>query len=395
MKRKPELDGLRGIAVCAVLAWHFLGVPSRQTALEFLHAITIFGRTGVDLFFVLSGFLITGILVDFRQSRNLLPVFFARRALRILPPYILLIAVYWAIFLVFGPTSVANERVAPAWQQVIAQTTLAWNWLIAIYDQQIARGFDVTWSVAIEEWFYILLPAVVLAVPPKRLALVLALIAIVSICARAAVHLIEPSWRYAPYVLLPFRLDGLCFGGLLALAYRSATATAALTRRLPQITAVAVCMLLSIPFVVAAVAPTLRSSMYLWGHVYLNVAFALGLAAVVLRSQVLWLRNPLLVWFGLRSYSIYLFHPLILAATFGLAGREARYNAVVDAGLVLAAFGATLVVCAALFRTVERPALSFGHRRFQYVAGPWPARERQYNSHAPNNVEPLHQQSSS
>ncbi len=73
-RRIPELDGLRGVAVIMVLAWHFLGSPAGGTDFaKPLHFLTIFGRTGVDLFFVLSGFLITGILVDHRSSPHLLP----------------------------------------------------------------------------------------------------------------------------------------------------------------------------------------------------------------------------------------------------------------------------------------------------------------------------------
>lgn len=208
--RIPELDGLRGLAVLMVLAWHFIGSPSGGTdyAKPF-HYLTVFGRTGVDLFFVLSGFLITGILTDHRQSPRLLPAFYARRALRIYPPYIVLIALYWTVFTVMGPTIVANADVVPVWKQVLAQVTFTWNWLMAAYNGPIAQGFTVTWSVAIEEWFYLLLPAIVIFTPPRKLALTLFTIACCSVAARVGLHLLYPSAKLAPYVLTPMRLDGL------------------------------------------------------------------------------------------------------------------------------------------------------------------------------------------
>jgi peptidoglycan/LPS O-acetylase OafA/YrhL len=194
----PELDGLRGIAVVMVLVWHFVGLPSAGTGVDVLRQITIFGRTGVDLFFVLSGFLITGIIVDHRSSVNLLPAFYSRRALRILPPYVVLIAFFWLTFVLAGPTKAASADIAPVWQQVLAQVTFSWNWLMAVYDGPVAAGFTVTWSVAIEEWFYLVFPIVVILTPPRKLLAILILVAAMSATARAATHAMYPSAKLAP-----------------------------------------------------------------------------------------------------------------------------------------------------------------------------------------------------
>ena len=93
-KRIPELDGLRGIAILLVLIWHFTGMLADpgQGAIQYLawHFLII-GQSGVDLFFVLSGFLIVGILIDNRDSPNYFKTFYARRMLRILPAYLILV----------------------------------------------------------------------------------------------------------------------------------------------------------------------------------------------------------------------------------------------------------------------------------------------------------------
>lgn len=77
-QRIPELDGLRGIAVCMVLLWHFTGslIFDPRWLAHTVQFLTIFGRTGVDLFFVLSGYLIIGILIDYRDSPNVIQVFY-------------------------------------------------------------------------------------------------------------------------------------------------------------------------------------------------------------------------------------------------------------------------------------------------------------------------------
>jgi peptidoglycan/LPS O-acetylase OafA/YrhL len=103
--RIPELDGLRGLAILLVIVCHYVGNPEHSPlgflAHRFLLAFTI-GWSGVDLFFVLSGFLIGGILLDARDSPNYFRAFYMRRVFRILPIYYL-----WTLFFVITVISVA------------------------------------------------------------------------------------------------------------------------------------------------------------------------------------------------------------------------------------------------------------------------------------------------
>ena len=102
MNRIKELDGIRGLAILMVLVVHYFYQPGSALAVEGsllarLHYFTHWFWSGVDLFFVLSGFLIGGIIIDNRESKNFLQVFYVRRALRILPAYSLLLIAYFML----------------------------------------------------------------------------------------------------------------------------------------------------------------------------------------------------------------------------------------------------------------------------------------------------------
>src|SRR5947209_10880356 len=134
--RIPELDGIRGIAILMVLMVHFGSAPGLPSAVG---AVVEFGWAGVDLFFVLSGFLITGILLSTRQHEGYFSTFYRNRTLRIFP-------IYYAFLLV-------ALVLAPEWKQVAYWLYL--GHFMNASDQPIKymRHF---WSLAIEEQFYLL-----------------------------------------------------------------------------------------------------------------------------------------------------------------------------------------------------------------------------------------------
>jgi peptidoglycan/LPS O-acetylase OafA/YrhL len=99
-KRIPELDGIRGTAILMIVVFHWIGLEGVSILPRKIHGLLSFGWSGVDLFFVLSGFLISGILLDPRDSGNYFKVFYVRRFYRILPLYgavcLLSVAVFYA-----------------------------------------------------------------------------------------------------------------------------------------------------------------------------------------------------------------------------------------------------------------------------------------------------------
>src|SRR5215469_7550470 len=152
----PALDGIRGLAVLFVIAFHSRAPFLNTSEIPFsLFQFLGLGWSGVDLFFVLSGFLITGILLDTRRAPGYFRVFYARRALRIFPLYfaylLLILVVLQGIFVVFVRTN--------PWQHVnpLLYLTYSMNWVSGLDDQWLGH----LWSLAVEEQFYLIWPAAV------------------------------------------------------------------------------------------------------------------------------------------------------------------------------------------------------------------------------------------
>ncbi len=192
-KRIEQLDGVRALAVGAVFLNHAF------------HAKLLWA--GVDLFFILSGFLITGILIGEKDKslRGYFAHFYERRARRILPPYALLLAI---TSIVFG---------------------LAWlrHWYLYIFLMNVLVGYSihmphslqVLWSLAVEEQFYLVWPFVVYFLGEKSLAWVTAALLLAAPVLRGVcTPLFAQHWQI--YSLTPFRMDLLAMGGLLALVWR-------------------------------------------------------------------------------------------------------------------------------------------------------------------------------
>ena len=213
----PALDGLRGIAILLVMLHHFTfyrpisGIDAR------IGDVVFFGWIGVDLFFVLSGFLITGILLDTRDSKRYFTSFYARRTLRSFPLY------YLVLFLAFVvlPQFPAVHLVL-AQQAEVPRQWPYWLYLtnVAVADHGFRHGWvDVAWSLAIEEHFYLVWPLVIWLCPPRVVAVICAVILVVEPLARIYGRASDYPALWL-YVLTWYRLDGLAIGALLALAQR-------------------------------------------------------------------------------------------------------------------------------------------------------------------------------
>ena len=229
--RLPALDALRGIAIVLVLLYHF--APSRlvvsppaRAALSVLQV----GWVGVDLFFVLSGFLITGILLDGRGDRQLLPRFYARRALRLLPLYYGTLLVLLVVALVVRRADAASQSSAAFLEHQWWYWLHAANVLAAQHTQWAGESWvQHFWSLAVEEQFYLLWPPVVLLLPARWLPRAIGAILVGALALRIwlAVVLDQPV---AAFVLMPARADSLAVGALLAVAWRTPAWHTQLTR---------------------------------------------------------------------------------------------------------------------------------------------------------------------
>jgi peptidoglycan/LPS O-acetylase OafA/YrhL len=233
-RRIRELDGLRGIAILIVVVWHyfyFYPAPGHHPAsmlrsiyLRFEQCIAT-GWTGVDLFFVLSGFLIGGILLDAKGSPDYFKTFYARRFYRIIPLYYVWIAGYIASILLF--------RVVPGWNvyasgelgfwPILSHFLFIQNLGFISYTGISGVWFISTWSLAVEEQFYLIAPVVIRICSRRILPALLCSVVIAAPLFRLFVH---NYWHPvmtldAAYILMPCRADGLSIGVLAAYFWRS------------------------------------------------------------------------------------------------------------------------------------------------------------------------------
>ena len=222
MQRIPQLDGLRGVAIGLVLLHHFIyqfHAPMAEPLATIVLSIANLGWSGVDLFFVLSGFLIGGILADARESDMYYSTFYIRRAFRILPLYLFLIFVGF-LFIKIGGNHVGTKEVVPLhtapW---IYYMTFTQNFYFARHADAI-WFLQVTWSLAVEEQFYLILPLLVRRVNrDKLLAVVVGLVVFFGLL-RSVLYWHGDINTMQCYVLPFCRFDSLFIGVACALLLR-------------------------------------------------------------------------------------------------------------------------------------------------------------------------------
>ena len=319
----PGLDGLRGIAILAVLLHHFstpnypAGIPGgvHGAVVKFVYRIFDLGWWGVDLFFALSGFLITGILIDAKGADGFFRNFYARRSLRIFPLYY---GVLFFLFAVCPLLALAAPGIAHGGLMTLSRDLAPkqlWLWL---YGTNVKTALDASgwtfgrlthfWSLAVEEHFYLVWPFVVFACSLRRLEQVCLAVAIGSVLARVGFLLGGMKPEYI-YVLTPCRLDGLALGGWVAALCRRPGAVEALlpvSRRVFQVAGIA-----SVVLLMSLSRYRFNGGMIVGGLALLAVTCAACLPAAAVTTGG-WLCHPVLQTLGKYSYGIYVLHPFVV-----------------------------------------------------------------------------------
>jgi peptidoglycan/LPS O-acetylase OafA/YrhL len=311
----PTLDGVRGIAVALVMAFHFTenAVPLNRLDAIVLHSVWT-GWLGVDLFFVLSGFLITGILLDTRQDARYFRNFYARRTLRILPLYYAILVATLLVVPLLNP----GVRESHWFNVIAAQGPWLWTYTSNVY-LAIHNSWDVAgvlghfWTLAVEEQFYVVWPAVVWLSPVRRLRHVCVAIAIGAVAIR--VGLLWSDLTLSGYVLTLARADSLAIGAWVAASLRDGVPIARM-RGPAALVLVASATGFAVIFTNHHPLRPEAPEVQVLGFTLLALASAAvivfavddaGGATTIGRA----LRHPFLRYLGKYSYAMYCLHPLV------------------------------------------------------------------------------------
>ncbi len=329
--RRPAFDGVRALAVGAVLLFH-------------AGAHVDAGFYGVDVFFVLSGFLITSLLLDEQRATRRIDLrsFYIRRIRRLLPALVATLAIVGVELAIWGGETAANA----VWEFVAILFYVA-NWLLALNAHgNLASGLlNPTWSLAIEEQFYLLWPVTLIALLRRRISR-RRLVVTIALCACASSILRVALWSHTnfAYFATPTHADGILAGCALALAidawFRS--------RAFRVASSSLVCAAAGVLAMGAAVAdPEPRWAVF--PLVVVAATFVVAHIALVERSRATrLLALPPLRWMGERSYGIYLYQVPLLDGLFPHLHGAGRVRTV-------AACGAVLAVADASYRFIETP----------------------------------------
>jgi peptidoglycan/LPS O-acetylase OafA/YrhL len=314
--RISDLDGLRGVAVLIVIALHVFKRADYFTENPILTSITgltTVGWVGVDIFFTLSGFLITSILLQARNEANYFKNFYMRRALRIVPLYLVLI-----LFVLFLAPKVEPEFTSQL--SILLPVLLLYqqNWIVPLADLYLTDYLGVTWSLAIEEQFYLLWPFLVYYLNTRQLIKFSIWAIVISFAARVAgviffadIVSVSNFFYYNSFT----RFEQIIIGALLALLFTFA----GMKERVRRFSGPAFVVFFSIFVVLCLLSlPGLpnpgRASIPLTVAGYTIVGlFSAALIGIFITHPASSLvrrffQNPILVAMGKYSYSMYLFH---------------------------------------------------------------------------------------
>ncbi|MEG9433501.1 acyltransferase family protein [Terriglobus sp. ADX1] len=369
----PALDGLRGLAALAVFSFHYLGLPKQLN----------WGWAGVDIFFVLSGFLITGILYDSRARADRFRIFYIRRSLRIFPLYYLVLLipvllyplVHWHFYrgLWVWPAYLGNYANFLFASDYAANASPFAGLITTVHGYAFGYGLDHLWSLSVEEQFYLVWPLLVYVIG-RRITLrnlCVAVAVAIPFLRLACLHFLSPRWIElgAIYFPTPLRADSLLLGGAAALALRGPEAS--------QLQRFAKPLLLLSGLAFAAIEmlnlvqthQLIDASLIRNNNAFIFSLFAvLGVAMILLMIQsgsFLFRLGmlPALRALGQRSYGFYVYH-LIFYSQFHTIALLLMlgHKKYLPQGTAVVAFVGTLVLSWLSFHYFEAPILRLKSR---------------------------------
>ncbi len=384
--RISELDGVRGLAILLVLFWHYayatIPIPKRAWKAYLLLPLSI-TWSGVDLFFVLSGFLIGGILYEAKDSASYFKTFYGRRIFRIFPVYFAWLLLFLAGLFVVEHHSSSQlttlfNRVLPVWSYPL----FIQNVFMSSRQTFGAQWMGITWSLAVEEQFYLLLPFLIRRLSYRgitQLAVAAILLApIVRLILRAS-----GNSYFGPYTLLPCRADALGFGLLIAMACRNKNVWAWLESHRSQLYAVFLALACGV------VALILRPQYFYTVGLSWMPAFYASILLLTLvnpgRIEILLFRSHLLTKLGTLAYAVYMFHQGVnILFHLAVFGQPPKIVSVSSLAVTFASLASVLLLAAISWRFMEKPLIRYAHFTFQYTPLSSPTHGRDSLSTAPH-----------
>lgn len=353
----PALDGIRGLAILLVTIYRFSGIRDYETA-AWIKPLLEFGTHGVDLFFVLSGFLITGILFDSKGDEHFFRNFYARRTLRIFPLY------YGTLLLLFVLMPLAG--ISSAWLKASpTDVSSLWyyggNVLMSYRGEWQLGGLNHFWSLCVEEHFYLVWPLVIFACS-RQMAMRVCIFAFLASAGGRVLWMLLGGNAVAAEVFTLFRLDALCAGAWIALAARGPSGLTFLvpwSRILAVVTGLLLLPIIALHKQILTVPTTLYACF-----------FGAFIVLAVASAKDGWLsflgKSKLLQWLGRYSYGMYVYQNLLLV---GLATcftpailEEVTGSAVAGrAGFLISMFALTCGVAWISWHVFEKRCLAWKH----------------------------------
>lgn len=344
-----ELDGLRGFAALIVVIAHFFGeVPGGVTNMQF-------GWFGVEVFFVLSGFLIGGIILDERGRDGFWRSFYVRRTARIVPIYLTVLA---AIGLMTAAFAWAPQGF-PAWTYL----TFTQNVYGAFVGGHDALWLQPLWTLAVEEQFYLLLPLLIVTLPRRALPWVLLTMIAVAPLYRLVTM---PLGQGLAYLLLPGRMDLLASGVLVAWAVRNLD----LKPFLMGLRIAPIPLLMACPVIYLTQGLDVFG---VWGQGLVAAAVGSFIAALMLGAPEGrgFLNLPVMRFLGLISYGLYLIHQPVNVALHGLAfGQGPALGTAAQLAVTIVAFALSILLAWGSWFLLEKPVIAAARRWLNRPAAP-------------------------
>lgn len=365
-KRVPELDGIRGIAILLIILWHYgnnLIQNDAFTWAPYFKIATQYGWGGVDLFFILSGFLLGGLLINNRDSEYYFSTFYVRRACRIFPIYFITIAfTYFLAYYEIGGSYYENFvlKKVPLWSYL----TFTQNIFMALRESLGNGWIAHTWSLAVEEQFYLILP-LFLFLFNKRTQIIMMIVFI----------FLGPFFRYfshnwhESFNLLHCRIDALFAGVLIAYVIKSKNTSNAIIKNLKWVQ-IAFLFFLTIIGIDSIKQYSLNYPIpAVINNTVLIALFTTFILIVLFSKKNIFrtiCRNIILQRIGIISYGIYLFHPIVNGLLhWYYYNNQPIITNYEQIGITAGAFVITIILSVFSYLIIERPIIKIGHN-FKY-----------------------------